>query len=480
MTSEATGLQLFTADHVAEETKASGEADELDIKLSSAEELNEYFEVERSLKWIKENSFKRVALQLPDNLLKYAFDLADILETQSSARQYVLADTSYRSCCVDDVAAEHAKCDALIHYGNACLSQPSGRIPVLYVFGQMPCDIAHMKECIQPELSKESLSPKVVLLYDSVFHHCAGAIEKAVVDCLPSSSLLTVCSAVMPDATPCSASQNVSLGRTVPEDISDDTSDSTLIFVGSQSSPLLSIWLMTYIRFTHIVHYSPYTRETHTFQSSSQKQLRKRLFLIEKVRDANTVGLVVGTLGIQGYNDAIARVRSLCKEAHKKLYVFSIGKINEAKLSNFSGDIDAFILLSCPFGIILDSSDFFKPIVSLFEAEIALNADRSWFSGSGWTAQLDTFAKDPIGKFDDNAVDVSLVSGKVRALNFDENSLENDQRQIVEYSAGDYFTQRTWKGLDDTANEGQEDLKLKEGLSGIASGYSTVAEGGKK
>jgi diphthamide biosynthesis enzyme Dph1/Dph2-like protein len=26
------------------------------------------------------------------------------------------------SCCVDEVAAEHIKADALIHYGRACLS----------------------------------------------------------------------------------------------------------------------------------------------------------------------------------------------------------------------------------------------------------------------------------------------------------------------------------------------------------------------
>lgn len=36
---------------------------------------------------------------------------------------YILADTSYGSCCVDEVAAQHANCDIIVHYGFSCLSR---------------------------------------------------------------------------------------------------------------------------------------------------------------------------------------------------------------------------------------------------------------------------------------------------------------------------------------------------------------------
>lgn len=119
--------------------------------------------------------------------------------------------------------------------------------------------------------------------------------------------------------------------------------------------------------------------------------MRKRLFLIEKLRDANVIGLVVGTLEIKGYKEAIQRVRELCKAAAKKLYVLSIGKLNEAKLSNFSSDIDGFIMLSCPFGIVLERTKVYNLVVSMFEAEIALNSSKEWFASSGWTAEFGTF-----------------------------------------------------------------------------------------
>ena len=36
---------------------------------------------------------------------------------------YILADTTYGSCCVDEVAAEHVGADLIVHYGRTCLSR---------------------------------------------------------------------------------------------------------------------------------------------------------------------------------------------------------------------------------------------------------------------------------------------------------------------------------------------------------------------
>jgi len=35
---------------------------------------------------------------------------------------FILGDTSYGSCCVDEVAASHIEADGIIHFGRACLS----------------------------------------------------------------------------------------------------------------------------------------------------------------------------------------------------------------------------------------------------------------------------------------------------------------------------------------------------------------------
>mmetsp|Transcript_30642 Transcript_30642/g.63449 ORF Transcript_30642/g.63449 Transcript_30642/m.63449 type:complete len:766 (-) Transcript_30642:199-2496(-) len=48
---------------------------------------------------------------------------------------FILGDTTYGSCCPDDVAAQHLNANVLVHYGYACLSSPTENIPVVYCFG---------------------------------------------------------------------------------------------------------------------------------------------------------------------------------------------------------------------------------------------------------------------------------------------------------------------------------------------------------
>ena len=72
---------------------------------------------------------------------------------------------------MDEIAAQHANADSLIHFGRACLS-PTSRLPVLYVFGQQP---THQDRCCQAfkEFFGES-RPPVIVLYDVIYAYCIG------------------------------------------------------------------------------------------------------------------------------------------------------------------------------------------------------------------------------------------------------------------------------------------------------------------
>ena len=53
---------------------------------------------------------------------------------------FILGDTSYGECCVDEVAAEHLNADSVIHFGHTCLTPPQ-RLPVLYIFTRRDIDV---------------------------------------------------------------------------------------------------------------------------------------------------------------------------------------------------------------------------------------------------------------------------------------------------------------------------------------------------
>ncbi|WKX95396.1 hypothetical protein Q1695_012107 [Nippostrongylus brasiliensis] len=60
------------------------------------EQVEKFFNVSETVQWIKDNRYTRVALQLPDHFLRNAARLARIIESETGAKVFILADTSYR------------------------------------------------------------------------------------------------------------------------------------------------------------------------------------------------------------------------------------------------------------------------------------------------------------------------------------------------------------------------------------------------
>ncbi|KHJ81748.1 hypothetical protein OESDEN_18564 [Oesophagostomum dentatum] len=84
------------AEHPAEESSSSSQEIADLVKSFNDCELRDFFHLDEILEWIKQNSFKRVALQLPDHFLSRSYRIAKFIESNSDAKIFVLADTSYR------------------------------------------------------------------------------------------------------------------------------------------------------------------------------------------------------------------------------------------------------------------------------------------------------------------------------------------------------------------------------------------------
>lgn len=216
--------------------------------------------------------------------------------------------------------------------------------------------------------------------------------------------------------------------------------------------------------------------------------MKKRYYYIEKVKDAQTIGIVVGTLSTEGYLNIVKHIQDLTKKHGIRSYIISVGKVNPAKLANFL-DIDCFVLVGCPENTIYNSREFFKPLVSVFELEMALNPS--------WHLQLpDSYCTDfkeilPKGKLyrDSNGIDiiendVSLVSGKIRNKTNTVNGLEDTNKQnesksieikgkndVALITSSDTFEQRSWQGLDPALGI-HEPASIEQGRSGIPMKYS--------
>lgn len=426
---------------------------ELNVSLAntSSKDLENLYEINKCCNWIKENNFRTVCLQFPDHLLPDSTEVASKLQELLKQTVYVLGDTAYESCCIDYVAAAHINADCIIHFGQTCFSKTSNDIPFLYVYEKYPININKLELIVSNFYKNEG---SVDILVDIEYLHqydkiCTvfGKYKDAEIHSIDNDRL-SVCK------------QNS-------------------IYVGHNMTKLMNIQLSFEIN--NLYYVDPREEQLDVIKYEvDPKILKKRHYLGEKIRDAQTLGIVIGTLGITNYLEVINRTKKLAELCHKKYYLISVGKPTVAKLANFE-EIDIYVMICCSMNNIFNSHEFYKPIVTPFDVEIALNANATNLKFSyDYNQYLDRLTEIDVNTKES---DVSLLTGKLRFHHPSQENIENNSQSDgqlflktdravalnTNFGAG-FLNERSWKGLDPCL--GQTDVtEVQEGRKGIAQEY---------
>ncbi|CAH8579917.1 unnamed protein product [Dicrocoelium dendriticum] len=385
----------------------------------SDEGLTQAFQIDETAHWVKRNSFQRIGLQFPDYLLHVAAKVCHRLSELTQRFCFILADTSYSSCCVDEIAGKRLHIDALVHYGHACLSNLSGKLPVLFVYVQRHPELMGISETIRritktvhdQLLSRDAQQP-LVITYDFDYQNVAHAL------CIQLQTI---------------SRQSASSGRSWPIIWSEPELPShsesigaspfaaslpTVIFrrcgrafhcVGENPSPPVPPWSLIHVGrcgseetfhglsfyrillsfpevdFTHTFHYDTYSHEVGASEDSIRRLLRRRTYLIEKAKDAQCVGILIGTLSVRDYLDIVERLQRLLKCAGRLCITLAVGRLIPEKLANLP-ELDLLVIVGCPECSLLDSRDILVPVITPFELECALSDVASRFHAIDNTA----------------------------------------------------------------------------------------------
>ncbi|RKO90417.1 putative diphthamide synthesis protein-domain-containing protein, partial [Blyttiomyces helicus] len=465
--------------------------------------FNERYDIDRCLAAIAKGSYKNIALQFPDELLPDSVQVAATLAERSGRKCQVLADTTFGSCCVDEIAAEHGEADLIIHYGGACLS-PTSRLPVIYVFGKSAADIPQCVEAFEQRFKTE-FERNILLMFDVQYHYIAGKSLAHSPSCVSATPPLP--SEISSQLPPPKTSVRGSRWYSLPDGHAIENYD--IFYLGPESLSLTNI-MMTHSR-CKVYSFNPAAGESREESASVNRLLMRRYMMVQKARDADVIGIVVGTLGVASYLSVINDVKRLILASGKKPYVLAVGKPNPAKLGNFL-EIDAFVLVACPENSLIDSRDFFRPIVTPFELELALVPGREW-DGSYETdiaslalrlrTEADAALEDARGKVErreaqedadedsDDEPYFSLVTGAYKkksrlvsvaapsgdgAEDAGQVTLRNKETGVAVFradsAAADFLRERrTFRGLETRLGETSVSVAI-EGRAGIARGYS--------
>lgn len=375
----------------------------------SDEELYIMYEIERTISEIREGRWKRIALQFPDGMLPDAPRVSQLLrhglrrkspvtarqehfsdtnatsklqnleiEDELEARPYILGDTSYGSCCVDEIAAEHIGADVVVHYGRSCLS-PTARLPVIYVFMQEPLDIEPLIRVFLEVFA--STTQKVIVTADVSYSYKLKDFHHALIRRGYSNIFIT--DIVHNPSSPLP-------NRTVPPEAAADSKKLKQWDVFHISDPPEALLLILHSRVGMFYIYPTNPRPdselkiTHHFTAMA---LRRRYALLTSVNTVPIFGILINTLSVKNYLHIVEHVKAQIAAAGKKSYTFVVGKINAAKIANF-GEIGAWVVVGCWESSLVESKDFWRPVLTPFELELALKRDGERVWTGGWRSNF--------------------------------------------------------------------------------------------
>ncbi|KAI1638331.1 putative diphthamide synthesis protein-domain-containing protein [Biscogniauxia mediterranea] len=364
----------------------------------SDDELFQVYEVARTANEIQTQGWKRIALQFPDAMLPDAPWVVDALGKElgrlsekentpsqvQGQRLYILADTSYSACCVDEIAAEHADADAVVHYGRACLS-PTARLPVLHVFTRQKLDYDAVVEAFEKEF-QDKADNKVIVMADVMFQEHVGPVCELL---RTKGYTHVVATEIAHDP-----SGTIPNRKLLPLDSSlenkaaerEGLHDHHLFHI---STPPTSLLLTLSSRLASLRIYatpsSPYTTASELPDpSATPSMLRRRYALVIRLATASIIGILVNTLSVKNYMSTISKLREQIATAGKKSYTIVVGKLNTAKLANFA-EVDGWVVVGCWESGLVEQDGLWKPVITPFELGLALQGEetRVW-TGEWW------------------------------------------------------------------------------------------------
>ncbi|KAF8630567.1 hypothetical protein AX17_005379 [Amanita inopinata Kibby_2008] len=387
----------------------------------------------------------------------------------------------------------------MVHYGYACMSQTS-RLPVIYVFGKKKVDIGHcVDELVQtlrsitPPETREINGP-ILLRHDVAFTHPADEIVENLRHAL--EPLAVSLHYKRPEARSIPAStDSVSI-----EGSEKPVSYPLIFYIGGESLGLTNLLITNFA--SNVISYNPLTRTSRLESSKTNRLLMRRYATVQKARDADVFGILVGTLGVASYLPLIKHLRTLLAQNHKKSYTICVGKLNPAKLANFL-EIECFVLVACPENSLIEAKDFLRPIITPFELQVALQTKPSWTGKyvldfeqllaehkSAETNGVSGKASEEEEEEDLDRPLFSLVTGKYRhakryGLKPDVTSpqtygdgsamiLRDQEGQLTrleDSAAARFLQERMYRGLDPRIGQDAPDV-LEQGRSGVAREYT--------
>nr|MDO8135311.1 diphthamide biosynthesis enzyme Dph2 [Candidatus Njordarchaeum guaymaensis] len=314
-------------------------------------------ELDRVIQEVRSRKSRRILLQFPEGLLKYAAQIAERINQETGSEAIVSLDTCYGSCDLATYAASRLKADLLLHYGHAAwLGKPP--IPTIYVEAFVSLDISTMLPRVKELLG----NARRVGLLSTVQHiRQVGKVREF----LEKNGFKAVIGKA--SGKVCYDGQVLGCDYSTARSISHNV-DKFLLIGGGKFH---AIGLALAVRRESIV-VDPFSNEVFATKELLHRYLKSRYSCIMEARSVTSFGVIIGLKYGQFDLHRALSIREELLKSRKKVTLFCVDDLIPEQLNTISG-IDAFVVTACPRIAIDDAELFKKPVLTPEEVEMVLS-----------------------------------------------------------------------------------------------------------
>lgn len=315
-----------------------------------------HFEIERIIRWIKERTPRRVAIQLPEGLKGYAIELVKDLEEAVDCEFILIGDPCYGAC--DFPAGFRDFADALIQFGHSPIPSLASE-DMLFVEVPSVSDPLPLIQEALPLLEK-----RVGLIATAQHIHALEGLRER----LKAEEIEVEIG--RGDGRICHPGQILGCNVTAALAVSDKVDQ--FLYVGSGNFHPLAVAITTRLP---VIVIDPLGREVRNIDELKERILRQRHAAVTLASGATSFAVLGSYKPGQLRKKTMEIVVNQLKEAGKEYVTILMNNFDPDYLTQF--DVDIYVCAACPRLAIDDYLRYRRPMITPPELEIALGL-RKW------------------------------------------------------------------------------------------------------
>ena len=320
--------------------------------------------IEDAAATIKKQSYKTVAVQVPEGLKRSVFPLVEYLEKETGALILVSANPCYGACDVVNYELKNMDVDFVVHIGHTEIPDVENFwIPTMFINAFSTLDVSMVVEKAIPSLVGKRIGIVTTAQHLHMLETAEAILKKHNLE------------PFIPPGGERTTAKGQILGCNFSAGVDNMENVDSFLFIGSGMFHPVGLLLSTR---KPVIAADPYTNtvKKQEVEDLKNNMLRQRYGAIVAARNSRRYGILIGVKRGQQRLKLALEIKKMLDAAGKKSLYITLDDFSYDSLQGF-GDIDCYVSTACPRIAIDDYNQYKKPIITPVELEIVLGR-REW------------------------------------------------------------------------------------------------------